>query len=402
MREADVIVVGAGISGVSFAHYCAKNGLETLVLEKGGTAGGCLQSHRYDDGFWFELGAHTCYNSYGELLSIVEDRLGPDHLIERERLPFRLLVGGVIKSIFSEISIWRLLVSAPRLLTALKAGHSVSEYYGRIVGAHNYERVFGPLLSAVPSQRADAFPADMLFKRRTRRRDVPRSFTLQGGLQTVVDAVAEDSHVTVRLRSEVTAVERLERGVRIRLDGGETLVARHLVMAVPPPVGVELLREAAPALASALGRIGSVKVRSVGIVVRKEAVTIERVAGIIPVDGNFFSAVSRDVVPHPELRAFTFHLGPAASEEEGIRTAIAVLGVERPQVVDVVGRDVVLPSPVLGHGEIVREIDRACAQTPFFVTGNYFGGLAIEDCVIRSRQEASRLSAAVGRTQPAP
>lgn len=399
MREADVIVVGAGVSGMSFAHHCAKSGLDTLVLEKGGSAGGCLQSHRYDDGFWFELGAHTCYNSYRELLSIIEDRLGLDHVMERERLPFRLLVGGELTSIGRELSIWRLLLSALRLPVAVKAGHSVAEYYGRIVGARNYERVFGPLLSAVPSQRADAFPADMLFKRRTRRRDIARSFTLRGGLQSVVDAVAEDPHVTLRLGSQVTAVEGTERGVRIRLDGEEALEARHVVMAVPPPVGAQLLREAAPALASALGRIRSVTVRSVGVVVRKDATTVERVAGIVPVDGEFFSAVSRDVVGHPELRAFTFHLGPAVSEEEGIRTAIKVLGVDRPQLVDVVCREVVLPSPCVGHEEIVSEIDRATAQSPFLVTGNYFGGLAIEDCVIRSKQEASRLSAAMGQSR---
>jgi protoporphyrinogen oxidase len=401
MQEADVIVVGAGISGMSFAHYCARSGLETLVLEKGRSAGGCLQSHRYEDGFWFELGAHTCYNSYRELLGIIEARLGLDRLMERERLPFRLLAGGEIRSIIKELSIWRLFLSALRLPAAVKAGHSVAEYYGRIVGARNYERVFGPLLSAVPSQRADGFPADMLFKRRTRRKDIARSFTLRGGLQSVVDAVAEDPHVTLRLSSEVTTVERIERGVRICLDGGETLEARHLVMAVPPPVGVELLREAAPALAAAFGRIGSVTVRSVGVVVRKEAVIVERVAGIIPVDGDFFSAVSRDVVPHPELRAFTFHFGHTISEEEGIRTAVKVLGVERTQVVDVVSREVVLPSPAVGHDEIVREIERACRQTPFFVTGNYFGGLAIEDCVIRSKEEARRLRAAVGRSRPA-
>lgn len=401
MGDADVIIVGAGISGMSFAHHCAKSGLDVLVLEKGRTGGGCLQSHRYENGFWFELGAHTCYNSYRELLAIIEDRLGLDHLMGREKLPFRLLAGGEVRSIVEELSIWRLLLSALRLPTALKAGHSVSEYYGRIVGARNYERVFGPLLSAVPSQRADAFPADMLFKRRTRRKDVPRSFTLRGGLQSVVDAIAEDPQVTLRLSSEVVAVERTERGVRVRVDGGETLEARHLVVAVPPPVGGELLCEAAPAIAAALGRIASVTVRSVGVVVRKEALTVERVAGIIPVEGDFFSAVSRDVVSHPELRAFTFHLPPGVSEEEGVRTATAVLGIERPQVVDVVGSEVVLPSPCVGHEEIVSEIERACSQTPFFITGNYFGGLAIEDCAIRAKQEAGRLLAAMGRSRPA-
>jgi len=39
----------------------------------------------------------------------------------------------------------------------------------------------------------------------------------------------------------------------------------------------------------------------------------------------------------------------------------------------------------------VQAIDRGLAGARVFVTGNYFGGLAIEDCVLRSRGEADRL-----------
>ena len=38
--EADVIVVAAGLSGLSAAATAAENGLKTLVFEKGSTTGG--------------------------------------------------------------------------------------------------------------------------------------------------------------------------------------------------------------------------------------------------------------------------------------------------------------------------------------------------------------------------
>ena len=47
--------------------------------------------------------------------------------------------------------------------------------------------------------------------------------------------------------------------------------------------------------------------------------------------------------------------------------------------------------PVLGHQEIVDDIDRLAADLPLFITGNYFAGLAIEDCVSRSFDEFGRL-----------
>jgi oxygen-dependent protoporphyrinogen oxidase len=59
---------------------------------------------------------------------------------------------------------------------------------------------------------------------------------------------------------------------------------------------------------------------------------------------------------------------------------------------DVVEKAVVLPSPVLGHHEIVGEIDRLIAGTRLAITGNYFAGLAIDDCVSRSKQEVSRVA----------
>ena len=51
-----------------------------------------------------------------------------------------------------------------------------------------------------------------------------------------------------------------------------------------------------------------------------------------------------------------------------------------------------MPAPALGHAEIVRDVDAALAGGRLAVTGNYFAGLAIEDCVLRSRAEWERIA----------
>ncbi len=56
-------------------------------------------------------------------------------------------------------------------------------------------------------------------------------------------------------------------------------------------------------------------------------------------------------------------------------------------------KKVLLPSPTLGHDLTVKEIDRLVAGTRLALTGNYFAGLALEDCAIRSREEFARVSA---------
>lgn len=115
MSVPDIIVIGGGVSGLSFAHFCAKAGRRVLVLERNETPGGCLDSHRIEGGYWFELGAHTCYNSYQAFLGILEERGAIDELRPRAKVPFRLYVDGRVRPIARELRIPELLFSAPRI-----------------------------------------------------------------------------------------------------------------------------------------------------------------------------------------------------------------------------------------------------------------------------------------------
>ncbi len=106
MPTYDAIIIGAGISGLSFAHYCGREGMRTLIIEKDAHIGGTIHSHRFEaaDGFWLELGAHTCYNSYGNLIGLADNCGILDRLIRREKVPFKMLVDNRIKSIPSQLN----------------------------------------------------------------------------------------------------------------------------------------------------------------------------------------------------------------------------------------------------------------------------------------------------------
>jgi len=108
-----------------------------------------------------------------------------------------MLVGNRIASIPSELSFPELFLSLPRILTARKEGRTMASYYSKIIGKRNFERVFGPLFSAVICQKADEFPADLLFKKRPRRKDVLRNFTVREGLQSITDSLAARPGITV-------------------------------------------------------------------------------------------------------------------------------------------------------------------------------------------------------------
>jgi UDP-galactopyranose mutase len=402
MARPDAIVVGGGVSGLAFAFHAAAAGRRVLLVEAAPRLGGCLDSRRLDGGFWFEMGAHTCYNSYGALLELVEGSGIADRILQRgeARKRFALLRDGTLDvmgplSVLRRFDAWELLRSAPRGLFARRAGLTTYGYYAGVVGRHNYARVLGPFLAAVPSQSADPFPAGgpgSLFKKRPRRKDVVKSFTFRGGLSDVVDAVAARPGVSALTGAVAREVRRRGGGFEVALADGRLLEAPLAALAVPPSMAAALTRADFPELSARLARVKMAALETVGVVLPREKVRLPEVAFLVPADDLFWSAVSRDPVPDPRLRAFAFHFRTGHTREARLARMAEVLGCGEGDFLHVADKTTMLPSPVLGHGETVAELDRLLAGGKLAVSGNYFEGLAIEDCVVRSRSEWRRVS----------
>jgi UDP-galactopyranose mutase len=400
----DLVVVGAGISGLSFAYRAATLGKRVLVLESSPRVGGCIRSHREAD-YWFELGAHTVYNSYGGMIGLIEATGLLDRVVQRAppRKVFGLLRDGDITwltppRVLKKLSWWPMVWRVPVFYFGRKAGLTMKQRYSRLLGPKNYQRILSPFLSAVPSQLADELPAagpGSLFKKRPRRKDIVRSFGLDGGLGTLTDALAAHPGITVRTGCTAYRLETLPDGsLRLGTTDAEIFDAAHVALALPPDRAAALTREIAPALSEALGRVGVTAVESLGLTLPKDLCWMPPCAFVVPVDDLFFSMVTRDPFPDDARRAFTFHFRPDVPLSSKLDRVAAVLRIERDRLgttFPITEQRVVLPTPRVGHDRIVADIDTALAGTALAVSGNFFEGLAIEDCVQRSLAEADRL-----------
>lgn len=394
MVQNDIIIIGGGISGLSLAFYCAKVGLKTTLLEKNDRPGGAFHSHRiHENGhdFWCELGAHTCYNSYQNLLSIVDECQLDQKICPRAKVPFTVLLNNEVKSIFPQINFPELLVSLPRLFVQKKSGQSVASYYSKVLGKRNFQKLFRHFFNAVPSQSTDNFPADILFKKRQRRKDVLRSYTFVDGVQTITDALVANKGVQILTEKAIRSIEQVDGNYRVIADDDSEYEAKTLALATPASVSAQLLQKSHPDISQHLSQIQMAKVNSVGIIVEKGAVPIKPVAGIISPDDLFYSIVSRDIVPHDKFRGFTFHFKPdVADRDVQAKRITEVLGITSSQIEYMISKLNIVPSLKVGHHEIINDIDTLLADQRLLLTGNYFLGLSIEDCVSRSLHEFQR------------
>ncbi len=402
MTEYDVIVIGGGISGLSAAWHAARDGRRVLVLEQSSAPGGCLSTRREESGFWFEMGAHTTYNSYGGMVALIRGVGLEDAVVQRgpARIHFGLLEDGrytwltpykVLLRLGWLEAAWRF----PLRIWSGKSGRTVADYYSRLLGPRNFRRVLAPFFAAVPSQPADAFPVEgqgSLFKKRPRCTELPRSFGLEGGLQTLCDALAEASGIETRLNAGVTRISRDGQRLRITLGSGETLEAPRGILATPLPVTRALLAASFPKIAEALEPLDTVEIESLGVSLDKEACPLPECAFVVPVDDLFYSMVTRDPFPDPDRRGFCFHFQAGVPREQQLARMSDVLQIPAETLGSPAVRRTPLPSPRVGHADIVARIDAALEGEPLGVTGNFFAGLAIEDCISRSVSEWCRLA----------
>ena len=395
MSDYDLVVIGGGISGLGFAHFAIQRGLKTLLLEASDQVGGCIRTQRFDTpggAFWVELGAHTCYNSYGNLLQILEQTQQLDSLQSKQKLRYQIYDREGLKSIPSELSIWELLGVIPRLLMAKKQDHTAGEYFGGIIGRRNFQRVLGPALDAVVCQPARDFPADSLFRKKPRRKEIIRSYTGPQGLQSFTDGIATQAGLEVRTNSQVVGLESADSGYQVLIAEGGTVDAPHLALAVPPDISARLLQPLLPKLAESIGQIEMVAVESLAVLLPATALGIPPLAGIIGRDEAFYSVVSRDLVPDPDYRAFTFHFRPGRLDEQGkLQRIQQVLGIDPASIMTRASYVNRLPALRLGHAERIAELDRSLQGQSIALTGNWFSGVSIEDSLIRSAAEFARL-----------
>ncbi|GHD98013.1 NAD(P)/FAD-dependent oxidoreductase [Streptomyces alanosinicus] len=235
--QVDVVIVGAGIAGLSAAHRLTSAGVSTAVLEAAPYVGGRMSTEKVD-GFRLDRIGQLLSTSYPELRttpgldSLTLRTFAPGVLLHRDGRTQRVgapATGGSTRGARGALHVVRALASAPRGPAAVpgRAGTPVG-------GAVDQARLGAALgrIAGTPVERLLARP-EMPAGEALARRGLPAR-TIDGFLRPLLATLLCDPELTTSSRCADLALRSFASGRLCVPEGGADVLPELLARALPP------------------------------------------------------------------------------------------------------------------------------------------------------------------------
>src|SRR5215831_13152770 len=147
----DVIIIGAGISGLSCAWSLKKLGIDSVVLEAGSRPGGVIRTEKIN-GYQIEAGPNSFQSAPAALRLVEEIELWDDLLAPSPNAPrFVYWDGKLRKFPFGPLTFSGLLglLREPFIRSKSSADESVRDFFIRRAGQQAHDRLVAPALTGI-------------------------------------------------------------------------------------------------------------------------------------------------------------------------------------------------------------------------------------------------------------
>jgi oxygen-dependent protoporphyrinogen oxidase len=447
-----VVIIGAGISGLTAAYWLHKAGVDVTVLEKNSFVGGTMRTIR-ENGWLIETGPNSAlettplFTEMFEGLGIVDERIYPDGRADKRYIlrDGKLHALPMSPGAFLRSSLWSVggklrLLKEPFVGRATKE-ETIAEFVERRLGREFLDYAINPFVAGVyagnPEQLSvrAAFPklyaleekygglikgmikgAKERKQRAEKAKDRAKMFSFTSGMATFPDAIAAQLGDGVRLGCEVHAVSHTDR-FRVAYKNGateQTIVADAVVLAVPSRAASRIIAPLAPDLSSSLKNIYYPPVAEVFLGFKEGQIgrPLDGFGFLVPAKeqrkilGTIWSSV---LFPHraPQscVALTTFVGGSRQPELSGLSDdeLVRMVTDELRSIMNVTGAAAftkiirwqeAIPQYNLGYLEIVRMMEQCEAGHPgLFFCSNFKGGIAVGDCVMNGKKVAENVVA---------
>ena len=448
----DVLVVGAGISGLTAAFHLLRGGLDVAVVEAAGRVGGAIRTLR-QDGWTFEQGPNTVLESrpaVGRLIreAGLEERKVTASPAARKRylwkgdrlVPLPSGPGSFLTTPLFPVSAKLRLLREPFIGRPPEGTEeSIAQFVRRRLGLAFLDYAVGPFVSGVyagdPERLSVRWAVSRIYALErdhgglirgaiAKRKGAGSGFgpgggmiSIDGGLEELPRWLAEVVE-EVRPGVECRSVRVGVGGFAVETDAG-TLRAREVVLAVPADALAAILAEASGGRSRAFAEIpyAPVVVASYGfrredvrhpldgfgfLVPRKESLR----SSIRILGGLFPSTLYPDRAPegHVAIAAFAGGRTDPGIVDLDDDALHATLLADLDRALGLTGDPVVrhltrwpraIPQYELGHGRFVdlaRALERELPG--LHLAGNLLGGVSVPDCIQNATDLAEGILAA--------
>jgi oxygen-dependent protoporphyrinogen oxidase len=434
----DVVIVGAGIAGLSAAYELQKRGLSFVVLERGLRAGGVIFSEQVDE-YTIDGGPDSLLTQKPEAIKLCEELGIGDRLVPTKppRLAF-IQRGGRLHPLPASSVLGIPTRLGPFIRTELfvpprrdDGDESIGSFMRRRFGDEAVTYLAEPLLAGIHAGDVERLSIRALFPRfvETERkhgsllrafRRQPRSTvsrdgvfrSLPGGLSELVAALVRALPPSA-IRLNTAATRLALNPPRVETAGGEVIAGRAVILAAPAYATGELTRDVDATISRLCGEVGYASSGTIALAFPRSAVAhplngsgfvVPRVEGSGILAASWLSSKWPHRAPDGRVLMRAFVGGgrdpQALQKSDGDLVSLALsalrplLGISgEPLLTRVYRFERASAQHEVGHLDRMAAIDRALEARPgLYVTGSGFRGVGIPDCVADARATARKVS----------
>lgn len=412
----DVIIIGAGISGLSCAWTLKKLGVDAVVVESSSRAGGVIRTERLS-GYQIECGPNSFQPATHALEMIDELGLSDELITPDARAPRFIYIDGQLKKFplgpMSFGGMMRVLWE-PFVRSKSKRDESVKEFFSRRFGRQLHDRLVAPMLTGIYAANTEhlsmkaALPAMVELEREY-------GSLIVGMLRRTLTRPApkgrrKGSIVSFKSGME-TLTRKLAQKVSVKFNVSDARVgdAKATVITAPAYRSAELVESQKPELARLLREVlyapmviaaTSLPEVSFPYHLRGFGFLAPRDQGLQMLGTLFSSALFEGRAPEGRVLLTSFVGGsfqPDAVEwpDERVWETVCselekVLQIsQRPQPVGLFRHHFAIPQYNIGHERWVELVRKELKQTPgLFITANYMEGVAVPACMEQGERTA--------------